>query len=209
MRYFKKLLLLILIIMVVAPVINSCKKGDEDPSFSFYTRKHRLCQNWQITSYKKTEQVNDSITGYTYDGSTYLKYSAGHYIYRSPGTMTASFAKDGTYEWKLDVSTDTSSYYYNEKGFWYFTGGGSKSETKYKELIALQKTNTDETFRSHSNINTLNYTGSGDLETTVYKIIKLASDEMKFTSEYKMTNTNTSGDKLILVKTEILFKKKG
>lgn len=209
MKHINKLLLLILVMAITVPVLNSCKKGEEDPAFSFYTRKHRLCQTWKIISYKKTEQVDDSVTGYTYDGSTYLKYSAGHYIYRSPGTMTVEFSKDGSYEWKLDVATDTSSYYYDEQGFWYFTGGGSKSETKYKELVSLQKTTATETFRNHNNINTINYSGSGDLETSVFKIIKLASDEMKFTSEYKMTNTNTYGDKLVIVTTDIVFKKKG
>ena len=209
MKNINKLLLLILVVATLVPILNSCKKGAEDPAFSFYTRKHRLCQTWTITSYTKSEQVNDSVTTYSFDGSTYLKYSAGHYIYRSPGTMTVSFATDGTYEWKLEVSTDTSSYYYDEQGLWYFTGGGSKSETKYKELVALQKTTTTETFRNRNNINTINYTGSGDLETSVFKIVQLTSEGMKFTADYQITNTNTFGDRLIKVKTEMLFKKKG
>jgi hypothetical protein len=166
---------------MLIPVFNSCKKGDEDPAFSFYSRKHRLCQDWTFSFYKRIEQNNDTIISYTFDGASWIKVEANQ-TYISSATMKISFSKDGSYLWDQTIATADSTYTYNEEGSWYFTGGGKDSDTKYKELLAMQKTKVTSALQAGGVTNTTNYYGTGNLNASVYKIIELSSDEVKLES---------------------------
>lgn len=210
MKRVHRVLLLIMVTILIIPLLNSCKKGEEDPWFSIYSRKYRLCLDWKIVSYRKDIQSNDSIVTYTFDGitSTYRKFKS-NYTYTSPGTMRIVFDKNGNYEWNQTITTDTSSYIYSEKGLWYFSGGGKESDTKSKELVALQKTEQVESFSNGGVNTTLSYFGSGDLSTTLFRLTKLASDEMimeaeTVTSFQDMLNNNV----ITKVTTNIVFENK-
>jgi len=209
MKRAYRFLLILLALAFTLPMLDSCKKGEEDPMFSIYSRKHRLCLDWKIVTYRKDIQTHDSIVSYTFDGntSTYRKYMS-NYVYTSPGTMRIIFSKNGNYEWSQTITTDTSSYLYTEKGLWYFSGGGKESDTKSKELIALQKTEQTESFSDGGTNTTLSYMGSGDLNTTIYSLKKLASDEMIIESETTSTFVNLIDNVLTKVKTEIVFENK-
>jgi hypothetical protein len=202
MKKVHKIILLFMALLLAAPMFYSCQKGEDDPWFSFYSRKTRLCQDWKIKSYKRTEQTNDSIVGYTFDGATYTKIKS-NYTYASPGTMRIIFSKSGSYEWDQTVSTDTSNYVYTEKGMWYFSGGTKESNTKTKELLALQKTEHTESFSAGGTNKTISYFGSGDLECNVFHIRKLASDGVILESEVKTTYVSLGVDVLSIIKTEI------
>lgn len=205
---FRNFLIIILCVSLLVPLTNSCKKGEEDPWFSFYSRKHRLCQDWKFSFYKRVEQYNDSIISYQYDGSSFIKVMSNK-SYISSAIMKISFNKTGTYVWDEYITTDTSTYSYVEEGNWYFTGGTKESNSKEKELLALQKTKVTQTFSDNITINTTTYSGSGDLETNVFRIIKLASDEVKLKSEVKETqvNVNPALNGLMIIITEINLKK--
>jgi hypothetical protein len=123
--------------------------------------------------------------------------------------MRIVFDKNGNYEWNQTITTDTSSYIYSEKGLWYFSGGGKESDTKSKELVALQKTEQVESFSNGGVNTTLSYFGSGDLSTTLFRLTKLASDEMimeaeTVTSFQDMLNNNV----ITKVTTNIVFENK-
>jgi hypothetical protein len=182
METMKRFILIVACIILLIPLLNSCKKGDEDPSFSIYSRKHRLCHDWKFSYYKKILQHNDSIISYEFDGASMHKIM-GTQSYYSAATMEISFDKDGTYIWEETISNDTSVYSYTEEGSWYFTGGGDDSDSKYKELLAMQKTKITETLQTGGSNTTTNYSGSGNLEAAVFKIIKLANQEVKLESE--------------------------
>jgi hypothetical protein len=202
MKKVHSLFLLFMAAFLAVPLFNSCKEGDEDPWFSFYTRTQRLSNDWKVVSYRRSEQTNDSLVGYTFDGSTYIKVKS-NYSYSSPGTWTISFRDDGSYEWIQTIATDTSNYQYNEKGLWYFTGGNDVNDYSSGELLALQKTEMTETFSSNGYISTLTYAGSGDLETNVYHILKLASDEVKLESELTTNYSDANHSRVTVVTTEI------
>jgi hypothetical protein len=207
MKKVHKIILLFMAAAIVAPVLHSCKKGDEDPSFSLYSRKTRLCQDWKITKYTRTEQYNDSIVGYGFDGATFTRVTS-NYFYSSPGTMRIIFSKTGSYQWDQTVSTDTSDYSYSERGMWYFSGGGKESGYKTKELVALQKTEQTESFSDGDSISTNSYEGSGDLATNVFHITKLASDGLTIDAEVETTYLTLSGSELVKIKTEIILEPK-
>jgi len=194
MKNAKRFLIIIVCGMLLIPVFNSCKVGDEDASFTFYSRKYRLCQDWSFSYYKHTVQHNDTIVSVEYDGSSYI-HIFGTQKYISNATMTISFKKNGTYDWEEHISNDTSVYSYKETGYWYFTGGGKDSDTKFKELLALQKTSHTKTVQiTGQSPVTDNYSASGNLETRVFRLIKLAIDEVKMESKVEqqyIEGTNT------------------
>lgn len=187
MATIKRFFLVFVSIILLIPVLNSCKKGDEDPLFSIYSRKHRLCQDWKFSFYKKILQHNDTIISYEFDGASLHKI-VGTQSYFSAATMQISFDKNGSYKWDETISTDTSVYSYNEEGSWYFSGGGDDSDTKYKELLAMQKTKVTETLQAGGSTTTTNYYGGGNLDAIVFKIIKLSSQEVKLESKVVTNN---------------------
>lgn len=204
MNRLSKLVLVVTALLLTLPTMQSCKKGDDDPSFSFYSRKSRLCKDWEVISYKQTVQNNDSICAITFDGSTYRQIMS-NYTYSSPGTMSISFSKSGSYTWDQKITTDTSSYMYSEKGRWYFSGGSSESDTKTKELVALQKTEKVESFSAGGINRTISYVGSGDLETNVFHLRKLASDEVIIDGESLTTYFSNNVNHLEKITTEIIL----
>ncbi len=204
MKKLSKILVVILAALIAIPAFQSCKKGEEDPSFSFYSRKSRLCKDWKITSYKKTVQTNDSIVAYTFDGATYRKIKS-NYTYSSPGSMRLLFSKTGSYQWDQEVTTDTSSYIYSEKGMWYFSGGGKESGSKSKELVALQKNEVVESFSAGSVNTTMSYFGSGDLETNIYHLRKLSNEEVIIDGESTRTYFSNYTNNLEKITTEIIL----
>ncbi len=208
MEKAKRFILVIISVLLVIPVINSCKKGDEDPSLSFYSRKHRLCQDWGFSFYKRVEQHNDTITSYEFDGSSFVKVF-GSKSYISSATMEISFDKDGNYVWNEYISTDTSTFTYKEEGSWYFSGGGKDSDTKYKELLILQQNKISQTLQIGSSTTTTSYIATGNLKSTVFKILKLASDEVKLKSVTETDNiqSNTTTTNLNILSIEINLKK--
>ena len=208
MKTAKRVLLAALCAFMIIPAMVSCKKGAEDPWFSFYSRKHRLCQDWKFSFYKRVEQYNDSIISYQYDGSSFVKVTSNK-SYVSSAIMKISFKKNGTYIWDEFITTDTSEYTYKEEGNWYFSGGSKDSETKEKELLVLQKGKITRTFKEGSNVTTTLYSGSGDLPANTFKILKLSSEEVKLKAEIKMNyiGAGSSESNLMIVTTEINLKK--
>jgi hypothetical protein len=178
MDTIKRYFLVFVSIVMLVPVMNSCRKGDEDPLISLYSRKHRLCQDWNFSYYKRTEQHNNVTVYYEFDGASLTKVEGSH-VSISHATMQLSFRKDGTYLWAETITTDTSLYNYNEEGSWYFTGGSKESDTKNKELLALQKTKVTTILQSDGTTTSETYNGSGNLDAAVFKIIKLSSKEVK------------------------------
>jgi YD repeat-containing protein len=207
MEKIKRFLLIFIGIALFIPVINSCKKGAEDPDFSFYSRKHRLCQDWKFSYYKKIIQHNDDIISYEFDGAS-LRTIVGNSLYIAHADMSISFKTDGTYLWDQTVATDTSTYTYHEAGDWYFTGGGKNSDTKYKELLAMQTTKYTKTTQVGGTTTTENYDGTGNLTSRVFEIVKLASDEVKLNSKVETNYVQASTSDLQIL-TEIINLKKG
>jgi predicted HTH transcriptional regulator len=206
MKTARRILIVALCAIIAAPMLQSCRKGEEDPWFSFYSRKERLCQNWQFSFYKRVEQKNDSLVSYTFNGSTFSRISSNSQII-SPGTMYVTFRKNGTYTWEQKITSTSSNYSYTEDGYWYFSGGNKHDEIKNKELLAMQKNSMIETFSAGGAINTTTYLGSGDLSTNVFKIIMLSYDEVKLVSEEETNIITETGTTLYKVYTEIDLKK--
>jgi hypothetical protein len=205
----QRFLIVLVSIALLIPLIISCKKGPEDPDFSFYSRKRRLCQDWKFSYYKKVEQNNQYIISYEFDGASLISIISNNQ-YISDALMNISFKKDGSYIWAETVSTDTSDYYYLEEGSWYFTGGADISDTKYKEMLALQHNKITKTLIAGGVTTTTNYYGTGNVNAFVYNILKLANDEIKLQSKTETSFIQISPNEtdLKILTIEINLKKK-
>ncbi|MBX7224773.1 MAG: hypothetical protein K1X55_01955 [Chitinophagales bacterium] len=146
----KRIIGLSLVIVLAITTLTSCRKGPEDPFFSFITRKGRLTNNWTAQSYtiggidQLYHVTNDSID-HPDCGKQYIS-----------DTMTSVYfidiKKDGTYKANQTFNTKqlstapgslcTDLNYNTSKdstsitdGFWNFTG--SVGDVSNREQLFL------------------------------------------------------------------------
>jgi hypothetical protein len=192
MKNLSKILWISLSVLIIISVFSSCKKGDGDPFFSFYSRKERLTGDWKVSSIAKTITYKTTTITTSYDGTQKkvdfyvpdtVVYTATDtlYNYRTDTTYTGTlyyrFDKDGTYQIDESFTNDSTGEQFTsqESGFWYFTGGGRDSDTKSKELLGLQPTNY---VYNPLSPHTYTYTFDGENYMNVFHIYKLASKEI-------------------------------
>jgi ribonuclease BN (tRNA processing enzyme) len=169
---------------MLAPVFQSCKKGEGDPFFSIYSRKARLCNEWKVSKYTETYEIKDTtITTEITDKQKKITVEARfidttiYRYYLLIGDLNYKFEKNGTYE-RYEAFTDDTTKVNNvtvQTGLWYFTGGGKGSATKEKELLALQM--TQYTFNPMSPT-TYTITYSGDNKLELFHIYSLKKNEI-------------------------------
>jgi hypothetical protein len=192
MKNLQKYLLVIMVIALSIPSFTACKKGDGDPWFSLYSRKARLTGDWKVSSLTQTVKYNRTTITTNFDGTskTVETYVPDTTVYTATdtldyykhfasykGELLYSFDKSATYQIDEAFTNDTTGIKYTsqETGYWYFTGGGTESDTKPKELLGLQTTKyvynplNPDTY-------TLTYTGQANMK--VFHIYELASKEI-------------------------------
>lgn len=187
---------MILVALIAAPLLQSCKKGDGDPFFSIYSRKARVAGDWKISSLTDVFTVGKVTVETTYDGNkrkekTTVHDSIIHVTNPTPhdstfdyitnwtwtGTVAYTFDKKGTYDILENFQDDTTQAKYTaeEKGLWYFTGGGKNSGFKYKELLGLQMRSyvyNPDGGSSYTN------TGAGNNDQQIFEIYELKNNEI-------------------------------
>lgn len=165
--------------------LSSCKKGDEDPFFSFKSREGRMKGEWELTN----------VTGESIDIDEKISYSF------SNGILTTVSDQDGTTTSEFDIkfefgkgqkakfiyyegSTDPEApgfYRYTVDGFYNFLGKSKEQDLKKKEAFMLLEQKST-------------YEEAGD-ETEVYEqsksdygyrfvLIRLTNKEMKISFKY-------------------------
>lgn len=184
MKKFRYFLVLVVSFTMLAPVFQSCKKGEGDPFFSIYSRKARLCNEWKVSKYTETYEIKDTtITTEITDKQKKITVEARfidttiYRYYLLIGDLNYKFEKNGTYE-RYEAFTDDTTKVNNvtvQTGLWYFTGGGKGSATKEKELLALQM--TQYTFNPMSPT-TYTITYSGDNKLELFHIYSLKKNEI-------------------------------
>jgi hypothetical protein len=126
--------------MLLAVLFADCKKGENDPFFTIFTRKHRLTGTWKITEFER--RFGD--TTQSFDGTAIIQI-AGSEEARLPATFEYIFDKKGKYniseritypEGYFGAKTPAITRLYSEEGIWNFTGGAG--DTKSKSYLLLQ-----------------------------------------------------------------------
>jgi hypothetical protein len=217
MKKINKSLFYLIILSLIFPLLESCKKGENDPFLSLSSRKSRVEGTWTVSKMTATN-TSSTLMGATalitnatmsYDGQTATaEVSAGS----SGSTPTTSydtmyytssytFAKEGTFESTMDY--DFPDYPDDDEvvkrtGVWTFSGG--TGDIKNKENLILSTTALVLTETENGSTTTANYTYDGnyteDYEgnaiNSVYSIKQLKSKEMVLT--FKEYNTDQSGN---------------
>ncbi len=103
MKRFKRLSVVIIALMIFLPLINSCKKGENDPTLSFKSRDGRITEKWKLNKIEGT--IVTSVTSLvqttrtqniTYDGNTYTEAST------TTGFPTETKTGTGTFEMNIE-----------------------------------------------------------------------------------------------------------
>ena len=172
----------VIALILVLSLGTSCRKGDDDPFFSFQTRKNRLTGEWKLDQYKVFSD-HGPILSIRYAADTGLIYLLpDSSTYQRPFQWTMSFDSDGGYvseqreRFPADSSASDTSFTVitTESGTWKFTGGNDVPQRS--ELLFQEEEMTVERTDQGSNINVV--TVNGPLEGEVYTIDRLANKEL-------------------------------
>ena len=113
----KKLLSFFLVAAIFLGFFTGCKKGDMDPFFSIYSRKHRVVGEWEINSWKDSRTyvdnggtnttINITISGTGITVDTIFLHSSYDTTKTWTGVINESkynFKKTGQLEYTLDFT---------------------------------------------------------------------------------------------------------
>lgn len=186
----KQFLFAVLGLIMTATVLDSCKKGENDPFLSLKSRKSRMAGEWTITKGEgsTSDPASQTTSTWTYDGSTYtVNATVGSTTFppaTSTRTMTITIEKDGTYSSSTSITSGNNTTTMTEKGTWNFTG--KIGEWKNKDHVVFSP--TEQTTVANNTTSTSTYTGD-DSPSYIMYIDQLKSKEMVWTYD----GTTTSG----------------
>lgn len=161
----------------IALVFGSCKKGVNDPSFSFSSRDARITAEWILNSMNKStvtvikagDQTYTSTTTYVFDGTTMTETSNngfGDQVSSYPYSYETDINNDGTYketESKDGVKTEKTNYWYwansdKKKIAVTFSGNGTfMIDRLAKDELILKQSTVTTTTDTEGNVTTSNY----------------------------------------------------
>lgn len=179
-------------------LLDSCKKGENDPFLSLKSRKARVVGEWTVTASSQTD-VNDSgssstTTTTTYDGTTETTTVGSNSSTRTV-TFTYNFKKDGTFTYVETETGEVLSTPYTDvtttDGNWNFTGRIGEDKNKESIVLYITSMKNDFTMSGNTNSSTNTYTGT-DRFSVVMKLDRLSNKEMIVLT--KGTNTDSNGD---------------
>ncbi len=101
MNKFKFYLMTTLVAITFLTSFTACKKGDDDPAVSVYSRKDRFTNTWTLNKYEKNGVVQD-ISGTTYK---YAVFNNGTLTQTIEGTVfgfPTREVNDGTWSFMND-----------------------------------------------------------------------------------------------------------
>ncbi len=169
-------------------IFVSCKKGEEDPSFSLRTRKNRVVGDWKVSSGKTTYEEsasNGSIpysevylyteTGYSYTETTGIvsqQYEGGHSYYMK-------FNRNGAILFTEIFDGSMSTY----RGKWDFNKGVGDAKAKEKINVHFESLENSAGTKTYK----------GDQINATYSITELRNRKMVLRSEYTIKNTDGTG----------------
>jgi hypothetical protein len=131
MKKVNKFLIVMLIAFMALPVLNSCKKGADDPGISLKSRKSRLVGEWTLESGTKTYVMGGTTATMTYT-NTMVTISYGGSTDTYQYTEKVEFMKDNSFKTTIMYDGDLEV----TEGYWTFMDG--YDEIKNKECIVIR-----------------------------------------------------------------------
>ncbi len=193
-KKFRNALTFAVAAVIMGPMFSGCKKGDNDPFFSFRSRAGRVEGKWAVSKGSGTSvDNNQKTTTWTYANPVYTKVKDGNTSTDSI-TYTYEFTKDGKFtftEIQTENGTTSTS---TVTGTWNFTDGVGDKPNKSQIILTTGTVTWTMTYNGSSSSYTSSYTGS-NAPVQVYDLDKLANTEMVWKwSDSSTTGSNTSSD---------------
>ncbi|OQA01464.1 MAG: hypothetical protein BWY70_00369 [Bacteroidetes bacterium ADurb.Bin408] len=175
MKKVNKILVLLLVAVFAIPILNSCKKGEGDPSLSLRSREGRLKGEWKLVS--GTETGTSGTTTYTATFTeTMCTYVYGGNSQSFTYTEVVEFLKGN--EFKSTITEDGQIE--TCEGYWAFMDGYDEYANKEMVVIRVKSTMSGGTVHT--------YTGD-KMPMYILRFNKLANSECIIEAE----GTSTSG----------------
>jgi hypothetical protein len=130
-----------MLIIIMVSGFLSCKKGEDDPSFTLLSRKARLTGVWKLQEGSLVLDGADSagnynLVKYTFTDDSYsASIPANGASFNGMQHLTLEFKKPG--EFSLDQVMDTLSF--KCSGSWDFEAGVGKAKSKESVFITLKE----------------------------------------------------------------------
>lgn len=145
---------IILIGIIVIPIFNGCKKGDQDPFLSLRSRDGRLINEWKLTKIQgsiiqahilPSPDVTTTIN-YSYDGAKYSEITAVDTTSETvkveyTGTYSMNIKEDGTVtinEVTTSLTNSPVTKTLSSNGTWVWAAGNKKKDHL---LLSFESTN--------------------------------------------------------------------
>jgi hypothetical protein len=175
----KKILFLITFISIT--LLNSCKKGENDPFFSIYSRNNRISNNWKLTDIEGTYTTPNGPVNEAFsynEKKLIISNLDGSVIRELSYTLEMTIEKKGNYSYyEIYVNTDNIKIENIGSGTWKWI-----KIDKKKDAIQFEDYNSY----------LLDYYNKKS--SRVYTIDRLAKNELIIKEKYnfKLDNTSTT-----------------
>jgi len=168
-------------------IFAGCKKGEEDPNFSFRTRKDRLTGDWILTRGFISSTNKNSTVNTTYSNSTYITTSSQNpeLVIEGNYSRTLSINKEGNF---ID-ETYKDDQFLKMQGEWTFLSGNKSDDLKNKEAVLFKITSQ---FNSFGNI--LNQYEGDKRPLITVRLKNLSNTEIVWTSNGTMDDQVTESE---------------
>jgi hypothetical protein len=182
-----------LVLFCAVLVLDSCKKGENDPFLSLRSRKGRMAGEWKGSKGdgKYVDGSSNTTYTYTWDGTTMnttITIGSSTFTSSNGHTVSLKIEKDGTYEIITTETFTNNTVVTTDKGVWNFTG--KVGEYKNKDHVVFRTLSSTTTNSNPSSTSTTTYTGDS-APSEIWYIDMLKNKEMVVKS--KGTEVNASG----------------
>lgn len=192
MKTLKRTFLLVAVAAMLMPLLDSCKKGKEDPGISFRSRNARVTGTWTLKSYDMSG-VNDTTITSTND------VNDDDYSYTSRTTWSE------TYNGSSVITNSVTDRDYTDQYMWYDIGNtrwedqevvyeynsSDEDNTTWNFTISLYTDNTFETKETSGNANG-KWKWDFDIEWDDSNDPGAADNDNDFDNDWSTTGTSTS-----------------
>jgi len=168
---------LLFIVIIISFSLTNCKKGEDDPFFSFRSRKARITGEWVLKSGNIVQKDANSEIVQTFDGN--YKYISSDTI---PFQEKWTISKNGDFE-KIVITSVTST----TTGTWSFGNKDKAKDLKNKESLVVRITRYQT--NQWSGPIDISYSGTtGPIETYIMKELR----NKTLTIKYEGTSTENN-----------------
>ncbi|MBP7497934.1 MAG: hypothetical protein KA792_09755 [Bacteroidales bacterium] len=165
-------------------VFQSCKKGEDDPFLSLWSRKHRLTGKWKVKELYASITYTDSTLKQTLRGSikfngNYMEIISGTAVQSYPYYESLTINRDGTFNQEI-ISNNIKQ---NVKGIWYWVGKNKDIGLKNKEAVSFVG------FIINSGTFSSNYSSISIAPTNTLIIKELRNNELVISYNYTQSDS--------------------